>query len=567
MALMVVGAVAELATLGSLLPLLSLLAGVNQPARIPSLARLFAAAGATTPREQIWFAVILFAAMALFAGTIRLWLNWSTQMFTALLGHELSVDVQRRVLAQPYPFHLTHNSSEAVAAIDTVQSLVLHVLLQLIYATAAAFIALVIVAALIYVDPFTAAIAAAAFSLLYLFVTAITRPRLARNSELIRTTYEERVRIVQESVGGIRDVIIDGAQGLYLDTFSKVSSRYGIASATTTFIAAAPRFIIEAAGMAVIALVALLIADREGGLANALPLLGAVALGAQRLLPLLQQVYHGWASISGHRSVLFEVLERLRLPIPADTGSGSAVEPLPFRDEISVAGVSFAYPGSKLSVLDEVTLEIPRGSIIGVVGKTGAGKSTLADLIMGLIEPTEGQITVDGVRLLGEERRRWQRCVAHVPQAIFLADSSIEQNIAFAVRPEDIDRDRVRAAAACAQLHEFVTSLPDSYGTKIGERGIRLSGGQRQRLGIARAIYKQAPVLVLDEATSALDDVTETAVMEALAALGREGRTIIIIAHRLSTLAWCGQLVRLEGGRLAQLGTHADAADVRSRRG
>jgi ATP-binding cassette, subfamily B, bacterial PglK len=560
--LMLLGAVAELATLGSLLPFLSLLAGVNQPARIPSLAHLFAAAGATTTREQISVAALLFGTIALIAGTLRMWLNWSTQMFIALLGHELSSEVQGRILMQPYTFHLTHNSSEAVAAMEKVQSLVIHVLLQLIYAVAAAFIALVIIGALIYVDPFTATIAAAAFSLLYILVSAATRARLARNSEAIRTTYEERVRIVQESVGGIRDVIVDGAQRLYLDAFAKVSRRYAMASATTAFIAAVPRFIIEAVGMAVIALVALLIADRQGGLALALPLLGAIALGAQRLLPLLQQVYHGWASISGHRSLLSEVLELLRLPAPAEGIRGSSIELLPLRDKISIERVSFTYPGSRMIVLEDVNLDIPRGLILGVVGKTGSGKSTLADLIMGLIEPTEGRMTIDGVPLTGVVRPRWQRGIAHVPQSIFLADASIERNIAFSVAVEHIDHDRVRFAAATAQLHDFVASLPDGYDTRIGERGIRLSGGQRQRLGIARAIYKQAPILILDEATSALDDVTEAAVMEALAALGHEGRTIILIAHRLSTVARCDLLVRVENGRVSAAGSYAKVVGV-----
>lgn len=564
LALMILGAIAELATLGSLLPFLSLLAGVDQPARIPSFTRIFAAFGATTAREQVWTAATIFAAIALLAGAIRIVLNWSTQVFTARLGLELSVDVQQRILLQSYSFHLAHNSSEAVAAIDKVQSLVVHVLLQLIYATAAGFIALVIVAALFYVDPLTATLAAVAFSSLYLLVSAITRPRLARNSESIRTAYEERVRIVQESIGGIRNVIIDGSHEVYVDAFAKVSRRFGDAAAGTAFIAVSPRFIVEAAGMAIIAIVAVLVAGREGEFAYALPLLGAVALGAQRLLPLLQQVYHGWASISGHRSTVSEVLQLLRLPIPQDRRVSSA-EPLPLVDWISVERVSFTYPGGREPVLDGVTLEIPRGCIAGVVGTTGSGKSTLADLVMGLIEPTEGRITVDGVPLTGTARRRWQRSISHVPQAIFLADTSIERNIAFGVPSEQIDHASVRSAAAAAQLHDFVASLANGYDTTVGERGIRLSGGQRQRLGIARAIYKQSPVLVLDEATSALDEATEAAVMASLQALGAEGRTILIIAHRLSTLSHCDLLVRLDEGRVVDSGNYAEVVGFPSR--
>ena len=552
--LMVLSAVAEVATVGSLLPFLSLLAGVDQPARIAPFTEIFEFAGASTPRAQTWAAAITFAVIAMIAGAIRMASNWSAQMFTALLGHEFGVDVQKRILLQPYTYHLMHNSSQAVAAVDKVQSLVTHVILQLVYAVAAGFIALVIIAALIYLDPFTAIIAAVAFSLIYVVVSAVTRSQLARNSEAIRTAYEERVGIIQESIGGIRDVIVDGAHSIYLNAFEKVNRRYSIAAATTGFIASAPRFAIEAFGMAVIAVVALLIADRAGGLAYALPLLGAVALGAQRLLPLFQQVYHGWASVAGHRSVVSEVLELFRLEQPVHATRSGATEPLAFTDRISIDGVGFTYPASRSTVLQHVTLEIHRGSILGVVGKTGSGKSTLADLIMGLIEPTEGQIAIDGAPLTAETRLRWQRGIAHVPQSIFLADTTIARNIAFGVPPEQIDENRVRAAAISAQLHEFVVSLPEGYGTSVGERGIRLSGGQRQRLGIARAIYKQSPVLILDEATSALDEATEAAVMESLAALGDEGCTIVIIAHRPSTVAGCDRVVRLEQGALRSPG-------------
>jgi ABC-type multidrug transport system fused ATPase/permease subunit len=215
-------------------------------------------------------------------------------------------------------------------------------------------------------------------------------------------------------------------------------------------------------------------------------------------------------------------------------------------------------------VLDNVSLVIPSGSVVGFAGRTGSGKSTLADLIMGLIEPTKGRIAVDGVPLEGVDRLRWHRSIAHVPQSVFLADTTIARNIAFGIEPSDIDHERVQAAAATAQLHDFVESLSNGYETSVGERGIRLSGGQRQRLGIARAIYKKSAVLVLDEATSALDEATEAAVMASLSALSEEGRTIIVIAHRRSTLASCEQLVRIENHRVSVTG--ADAGIVALRR-
>jgi len=234
------------------------------------------------------------------------------------------------------------------------------------------------------------------------------------------------------------------------------------------------------------------------------------------------------------------------------------VPALPLLDRIRVDNVSFAYASRRGPALQNISFDIPCGARIALIGKTGSGKSTLADLLMGLIEPAEGRITVDGVPLTHDNRRNWQRSIAHVPQAIFLADASIERNIAFGVPADAIDRKRVIDAARKAQLDEFVHALPEGYDTHVGERGVRLSGGQRQRLGIARAIYKEASVLVLDEATSALDDATEAAVMEALDQLGDEGRTIILIAHRLSTVSRADIVVRLDNGRLAELGSYAE---------
>jgi ATP-binding cassette subfamily B protein len=422
----------------------------------------------------------------------------------------------------------------------------------------AVFISLFIVIALILVDPFTALAAAAAFSLIYLLVSAATRRRLALNSEIIGSTWDERVKIVQESLGGIRDVIIDSSQAVYVDAFERVDDRFTVAKTNTAFIGAAPRFVIEALGMILIAILASVISAREGGFAGALPILGALALGAQRLLPLLQQIYVGWSLAAGNSSVLAQVLDLLRLPADEEGAAEKQAKPLPLGERISVEHVGFAYAGRRAPALQDVSFDIPRGCRVALIGRTGSGKSTLADLLMGLIEPGAGRITVDGVPLTRENRRSWQRSIAHVPQAIFLADASIARNIAFGVPPDAIDRKRVIAAGRKAQLDEFVAALPEGYDTHAGERGVRLSGGQRQRLGIARAIYKEASVLVLDEATSALDDATEAAVMQALDQLGDEGRTIIMIAHRLSTVSRAEIVVRLDNGRLAELGSYAE---------
>jgi ABC-type multidrug transport system fused ATPase/permease subunit len=556
--LMIAGAFAELATIGAVLPFLSLLADPHRVEQVPLLAAFFSDLGAVTPHARLVAATGLFVVLALIAAAVRLQLTWSSQDFVFSLGHDLAVDIQRRLLLQPYTFHINHNTSSLVAALEKVGVLVFNVLQQVMQAAIAVFISLFIIAALIAVDPFTALAAAAAFSLVYLLVSAFTRRRLAANSEFIGVSFDERVKIMQESLGGIRDVIIDNSQAVYLEAFRRVDDRFNTAKANTAFIGAAPRFVIESLGMVLIAVLAITISAREGGFAGALPILGALALGAQRLLPLLQQIYVGWSLAAGNESVIVQVLDLMRLPVDEELARAGQVPPLPLRDRIRVENVSFAYASRRGPALQNISLDIPRGARIALIGRTGSGKSTLADLLMGLIEPGEGRITVDGVPLTHDNRRSWQRSIAHVPQAIFLADASIARNIAFGVPADAIDRERVTDAARKAQLDEFVAALPEGYDTHVGERGVRLSGGQRQRLGIARAIYKEASVLVLDEATSALDDTTEAAVMQALDQLGDEGRTIVLIAHRLSTVSRADIVVRLDNGRLAELGSYAE---------
>ena len=556
--LMFAGALAELATIGAVLPFLSLLADPGRIGRIPALAAAFNAVGAVTNSERLLAATVLFIVLAIIAALVRLQLTWSSQNFIFRLGHELAANIQRRILFQPYTFHINQNTSTLVASLEKVGTLVYYVLLQLMQAAIAVIISIFIIAALIYVDPFTALVSAAAFGLIYLLVSTLMRRRLDRNSDVIGATWDERVKIVQESLGGIRDVIIDSSQPVYLEAFRKIDDRFSNAKTNTAFIGAAPRFIIESLGMSLIAILAIVMAARQGGLAAALPILGALALGAQRLLPMLQQIYVSWSVAVGNQSLINQVLELVRLPVDEETAQAEQVAPLPFRRHIRLENVSFAYPSRRVSAVDDISFEIGRGQRMALIGKTGSGKSTLADLLMGLLEPIDGRIVVDGVSLTRENRRNWQRSIAHVPQAIFLADASIARNIALGVPAERIDTERVIEAAKKAQLDEFVRSLPEGYDSFVGERGIRLSGGQRQRLGIARAIYKQAPVLVLDEATSALDDATESDVMRALDQLGEEGRTIILIAHRLSTISRADLVVRLENGRLVELGSYSE---------
>jgi ABC-type multidrug transport system fused ATPase/permease subunit len=553
---MFLGGIAELATIGSIIPFLALVSPQGGTVHLPRSLAMIAAIGPAVGLSGVVATATVFAAFAIVAGLIRLELSWLTQHFVNRTGHELALDVQRRILSQPYSFHVEQHSSSFISATDKVEIVVFDLGLPLLQTIIAVFVGLFLVAALLAINPLATIVATITFGLVYVIVATLVGKRLDANSAVVGTTYHHRLRVEQESLGGIRDVIIDNSQAMHLDMLDRVNSQLVRARATTNFMAQAPRSIVEAAGVIVIVVIAVVLSRQAGGIALAIPFLGALAVGAQRLLPLIQTAYAGWSVGIANRSIVGQIVELLRLPVPPDD---ERLAPLPLKDRIRFDAVSFSYPGRPHApAIDSVSFEISRGSMVAFTGRTGSGKTTLADLLMGLVQPTSGRILIDQLPLTPETAPRWRKSIAHVAQTIFLADSSIAANVALSKGSEPPDLERVAQALKIAQLDEFVASLPDGHETVVGERGIRLSGGQRQRLGLARAIYKDAPVLVLDEATSALDDLTESKVVETLQELKESGRTIVIIAHRMSTISKCDLIVKLDEGRLANSGSIAD---------
>jgi len=365
-----------------------------------------------------------------------------------------------------------------------------------------------------------------------------------------------RIKALQEGLGGIRDVLLDGTQATYCQIYRDSDIPLRRALANNQFISGSPRFGIEALGMVLIAVLAYSLATTEDDVANAIPILGALALGAQRMLPMLQQGYSSWSNIRGGLASLYETLDLLEQPLPAHSSSAPPV-PIQFEQSIGFKQLKFRYAVETPWVLRNFELTISKGARIGFIGTTGSGKSTLLDILMGLLESTEGQLSIDGIPIDEHNRRAWQTHIAHVPQSIFLSDTTIAENIAFGVPIDQIDLQRLHQAAQQAQIADIIESWDEQYETPVGERGVRLSGGQRQRIGIARAFYKQANVFVFDEATSALDNDTEHAVMEAIDNIDRE-ITILIVAHRLTTLKGCDKIVELEHGTIKRIGTYVE---------
>jgi ATP-binding cassette, subfamily B, bacterial PglK len=547
--LMLLSALAELISIGSLVPFLSLLAGGSSTAGPtwvePALAPIARATGLSIYSA----AAMIFMTAAIVAAAVRLALSWASQSFTLGVGHELSVEIQRRVLHQPYIFHVTQHSSRVLASLEKIQILSSGILLHLMQAASAVIIGTFIIFAVASVDLGAAAIAGVAFGACYLLVSRFASPRLAHDATILGEAYDRRLRLIQESLGGIRDVIVDQSQTAHVEEFRAIDARFTQARLRSGFLITAPRFVLEAAGMVLIAALAAFLSSTDGGLAIALPVLGALSLGALRLLPLLQQLYQAWVGLSANRAILGDVGSLLSLPVPAELSAAGA---LPFLQSIQFRDVSFCYPNRDAPALRNIDLEIPRGVRAAIVGKTGSGKSTLVDLLMGLLEPSEGTIEVDGVTLDGRSRKAWQRSVAHVPQSVFIADTSIARNIALGGTPTSMDRERIAEAVRLARLDDVIAGLPAGLDARVGEGGVMLSGGQRQRLGLARAIYKDAPVLILDEATNALDHETEQLVLNSLDRLQEDGRTIIMISHRESAVQGCDIVIRLDHGKLVR---------------
>ena len=545
-------AIAEGLAVAAIVPFIALLSG--QPVETPFRIVLdgLGASGADHPTLA---ALALFACIVALTAALRLALTWFSRHFAFAVGHEVSTEILRHLLGQPYAFHLRRHSSEHLAALDKVDLLVFDFIIQGVQAASALMIAVCILALLVVIDPFNAALAVAVIAGFYAVALVVTRRQLRSHGATINAAYEQRSKFVQESLGGIRDLILDHSQAAAVEQFRAIDASFAEARTKTAFLAAAPRYLVEAAGLIIIALLAVMIAGRSGGITAALPFLAALALGALRLLPLLGQIYSTWASVAVVGPILTVVGSVLRLPI-REVSTVSA--PMAFHRAIEFRDVCFNYPDHARRAVEGVEMTIPKGARVAITGRTGSGKSTLADLLMGLIEPTQGSILIDGSELTRDGLPGWQRSIAHVPQQIFLADDSVAANIALSFHGGAADADRIRLAARAAQLHDFIETLPQGYETRIGERGIRLSGGQRQRLALARALYKQAPLLVLDEPTSALDDETETAVIETMRELQANGTTIVIIAHRHSTMAHCDPIYAMEEGRIVKSGSYAE---------
>ena len=555
--LMVVTSLAEVISLGALLPFLAVITSPEKLLTNPKATILIEWLEIQSSSDLMMSLTILFCIAVFTAGSLRLILLWASTKFSYALGADMSMEVYRKTLYQPYITHVSRNSSELISGIATKTSnVILHIINPLVIATASSIILIAILIVLIMVDPAVALVTFIGFSSIYLIIILLTRVRLAKNSNRISADTTRVVQSLQEGLGGIRDVLLGGVQKIYCDNYSKADLTLRKAQASNFFISNSPRFVIESSGMILIALIALNLTDR--GTSEAIMVLGLFALGAQRLLPVLQQLYHSWTAIKGNQDTLRDIIHYLEQTIQIQSSTTVTYQRKhSFAKHIELVEVSFRYAESLPWVLNKINLSIKKGDRVGFIGTTGSGKSTLLDIMMALLVPTVGSLKVDNVVISEKNAFQWQSNIGHVPQSIFLIDAPIAENIAFGEKTDSIDFERVQQAAKKAQIASTIESWPDGYSTMVGERGVRLSGGQRQRIGIARALYKHKDIIVFDEATSALDEKTEESLMEAIDSLD-SNLTILVIAHRLSTLRGCDYIIELEGGEIRAVDSFQD---------
>ena len=544
---------AELLSLGAVIPFLVILSDPDTLLQQPFIQDLSGNFGVTKASQLLVPVTVGFASAAVLAALIRLTNVWLNGRLAAAVGSDLSCEAYRRTLYQPYEVHISRNSAEVITGTISQIALTVAGLNALLQIITSFVVSVGLLVGLLIINTQSALAAIVLFGSAYWVLAIISRRELISNGRKIADATRNQLKALQEGLGAFRDVYLDGSQPMYLQIYRQADRPQRRLEAKNVFLSIFPRYAIEALGMVAIALLGGLLVFNQSNDKQVIPLLGALALGAQRLLPALQQAYSGWALLKGYTVAMQDVLAMLEQQVPLTV---RVEEPLQLKDSICLENVNFCYSSGQSNILNKINLRIHKGERIGLIGTTGCGKSTLVDLLMETLTPSKGHLLIDGVDIHLPENQRllmaWRSSIAHVPQSIYLADSSIAENIAFGVRAQDIDFNRVYTAAKQAQIASFIESCHDGYDTFVGERGIRLSGGQRQRIGIARALYKKSSMLVLDEATSALDSLTEESIMSTMDGLA-EDLTVIMIAHRMSSIRRCHRIITINDGSVSKV--------------
>jgi len=555
---MVASGLTELITLGAVIPFLAV---ITNPEVIweNSIMRKFAyMVSAERPIDIVMPITFIFVLAAIISAAMRLVNIWLSSRLVARIGADINKEIYKKALYKPYAQHLRTNSAELVAATFVNSSKATGAVSSAFQLLSGLLIVISLIAGLMLINLKVALITFVLFGSFYLGIARLIRKYLIKASGMLAEGSKLSFQRLNEGLGAIREIILTNKQAVYVDEYAEQDQNLRLIQARVTIANAIPKNIVETIGIILLALIGLGLYSSQDNETAVLPVLGAIALGAQRLLPAFQQVFGGWSGIkSAHRDIEIIYLSLSTLVLE----SNITVGPLPVRKKILIKDASFSYGNGMPEVISNFNLEIGIGERLGIIGKTGSGKSTAVDILMGLVKADSGHLLIDDTDVYSDLSNKllvsWRQNINHVPQNIYLSDRSIMNNIAFGEKDHEINIEEVELAAKRAHLSEFIESLPDKYMTFVGDRGIRLSGGQRQRIGIARALYRSGKILILDEATSALDIDTENKVMESINELD-DHLTVIVIAHRLDTIRRCTRVVRIEKGQIVDSGSPSE---------
>ncbi len=547
--LMISSALAEIASLGIIFPFLNYLENRNQDLVI------FKYLNVDNSQNIFIYITISLIFIILFAGFLRIINIYYNYKLSAFIGNDISCGFYNRVINQRYIDYLYSNSNEIInSSTDGINNATAFINFTLQFLTSL-LISLGILITLILINWKLAFLLIFVFGVFYLSLSAFSRKTISNNSKLIVFSREKHIQVVQEGLGSMREIIMNQQQNVYFDKYKKYDFNLRIKQAENSTLAAFPRYALESFGISCIALVAYFQTSGPQENTTLIPLLGSIAFASQKLLPGIQTCY---SSITGMRSASANVEKVLNLyknnkfkkVIKSKTDNDLNFKKVIFKN------VSFRYKNKSENILESIDFKLNQRDIIGIIGKTGSGKSTFIDIFMGLLKPTKGEILLDNENIYKKNYfknlYKWRSIISHVPQELFLLDDSFLSNIAFGVPYNEINYDRVKECAKLAQIHDYINNTKYGYQTLIGERGILLSGGQKQRIGIARAFYRKSKVLVLDEATSALDQKTESKIINSIHDFDLS-ITLIMVAHRVSSLDKCDKIYKVENKKIIQI--------------
>jgi ABC-type multidrug transport system fused ATPase/permease subunit len=556
--MMIIMAFIEVLGVASIMPFMAVLANPDVVDSNKHLGTLYQGLGFSDTSDFLYFLGLLVFGILVASTAFKVLTTWAITRFTQMRGYAMAQRLTSHYLRQPYEWYLGRHSADLGRKIlQEVQLVVSGSIMPLLEFFAKAVLIVALVLLLIVVDPVLALAVGggigAAYGVTYLLLSRL----LGRLGEERVANNQKRFKVLSDIFGGIKEVKMSGSEDLGLKKFGTPARRLADIRVRVSLIGVLPRYALEVIAFGGILAITLVLMRRSSGLDNALPIIALYAMTGYRLMPALQTAYNLATTLRFSTDALDKLCEDFSTFSDTPRTAPQNVSPLRPRKQIVLDNVSYTYPGASKPAIESVSLAIPAGSIVGFVGSTGAGKTTIVDIILGLLEPGKGDLLVDSTRIDETNRRQWQQALAYVPQTIFLTDGSVEENISYADPHRRLDRASIERAARMAGLHDFIIEeLPLGYATPIGERGVRLSGGQRQRIGIARALYRSPSLLVLDEATSALDNLTEEDVMAAIRSL--DNVTCLIVAHRLTTVKDCDKIFLLESGKVVENGTFAE---------